>query len=704
MGGFAALAAALLLTCASLFLTIGAYRKGVKESGDSANSLGKTCFYGSVLSILGASAYLLYLFLTNQFAYAYVWSYSSLDLPLFYKISAFWAGQEGSFLLWLLIHAICGVFLRRKERMGASAFGVYLFVQVLLLVMLFAKSPFMMMSQAQGDGAGLNPLLQDPWMALHPPIIFIGYALLSIPYSFAMGALLDGRAREWVERALPWTMAAWSFLGAGIFIGGYWAYKVLGWGGYWAWDPVENSSLVPWLLASVLAHLLLMARTANGALKPAYFAALFTFVSVLYGTFLTRSGVLGDFSVHSFSDGGIGIFLAAFVAVAGCGAFIALAVRWPELPDGVLYTAVKSRAFMLPAGMAVLVFMSLVVSLGMSMPLLSALAGKAQSVAPAFYHLTVLPLAIALLLLLNGSYLAGKKLKRTEIILISLCFVAGFYIAYAPLGTRAIDAVLVGASFSAALLSARRRWSAASTVAHCGLAILAAGIIFSSAGSRSAIAALPVMEVKTVLDHSITYQGVEIKEAERKKRYVFDSQGKRVESVTKLDRHGMDAAKAPGIDHRFWGDLYFAPSASAKKTMEHVLDRKKAVMGETLIFRFKELGEESIAEMKGKKVVKALVRVSDGERTEEAALTIVEGQDGFRAVPVQVLRNRYRLELTGVSDDGQKIRVRAADLVAEQNGEIQAEISWKPFIWMVWLGAGLIAAGCFAGACKRRAI
>ena len=257
--------------------------------------------------ICAASLLLWILIFENDFSVEYVAAYSSTTMPTVYKISAFWAGQQGSFLLWLLIHATIGAVLTFR-RTSAAALGIYFLMQSVLVFLVLAKSPFAENPAQVYEGVGLNPLLQDFWMAIHPPIIFVGYALLAVPFALSLGSLLTEAASQvWLEEARKWTLAAWSFLGAGIFIGGYWAYKVLGWGGYWGWDPVENSSLVPWLLAAVLLHLINLALKKSAVLPQAHVAATFTYALVIYGTFLTRSGILGDFSVHSFAGSSIGL-------------------------------------------------------------------------------------------------------------------------------------------------------------------------------------------------------------------------------------------------------------------------------------------------------------------------------------------------------------------------------------------------------------
>lgn len=269
---------------------------------------------------------------------------------------------------------------------------------------MLAKSPFVVSVTAVQDGVGLNPLLQDPWMAVHPPVIFIGYALLAVPFAYAMGALLkDEDQKSWLEPARRWALFAWGFLGAGIFIGGYWAYKVLGWGGYWGWDPVENSSLVPWLLAGAFVHILHVAKRRPAALSVLHLSVIFTFALVIYGTFLTRSGILGDFSVHSFSGTSIGMTLAVVNAIVLIGGLALLAIKAGNLPQGKLYEAHASREFCLLLGALVLVFISAIIFIGMSMPLFTQLIGKPAAVDTDFYVRTTLPLAIAMCLIMAAS-------------------------------------------------------------------------------------------------------------------------------------------------------------------------------------------------------------------------------------------------------------------------------------------------------------
>ena len=347
--------------------------------GRGKAAAGKALALASFFAAALASAWLFWLILHDRFDIDYVWSYSSLDLPLVYKVSAFWAGQQGSFLLWLFFHAAAGAALALRARLGNAGQAVFFFLQALLAALVLFYSPFAVTEgYAPADGAGMNPLLQDPWMAVHPPLVFFGYALLAVPYAASLGALLSEKADStaWLALARSWALAAWALLGAGIFVGAFWAYKVLGWGGWWGWDPVENSSLVPWLAAGVLVHLLSAARVRPTNLALAHLSAIFSYALALYGTFLARSGLLGDFSVHSFSGTGVGLWLVAVDAIVALAGLSLLVWRAGKFPKGSPYPVHRSREFFLLLGCLALTFLAIIVFIGMSMPLLTGLGGR----------------------------------------------------------------------------------------------------------------------------------------------------------------------------------------------------------------------------------------------------------------------------------------------------------------------------------------
>jgi cytochrome c-type biogenesis protein CcmF len=293
-------------------------------------------------SIVAVAFVLYYLIFKHYFEYAYVWQYSSRELPIKYIVSCFWAGQEGSFLVWALWQALIGLVLLRLARKWESpvmlvfslsqAFVTSMLLGITMFGVKIGASPFGLLRQTVdsiggtifempnylsmvGDGNGLNPLLENIWMTIHPPILFLGYALALVPFSYAIASFMKKDYHTWIGRALPWTLFALLMLGAGILLGGAWAYVSLTFGGFWSWDPVENSSLVPWMTLVAGLHFMLISRRQNFALLAAYILITLSYVLVLYASFLTRSGVLADTSAHSFGDNGMTLQLLVYLLV-----------------------------------------------------------------------------------------------------------------------------------------------------------------------------------------------------------------------------------------------------------------------------------------------------------------------------------------------------------------------------------------------------
>lgn len=317
----------------------------------------------SVLSIIATLFYIIY---NHYFEYQYAWQHSSLSLPTHYMISCFWEGQEGSFLLWLFWEAVlCAVIVLKPSQWQSPVMAVVLLCQAVLASMLlgieitstykFGSSPFTLLREADPsvlelpvlairgiakadymqiitDGTGLNPLLQNYWMVIHPPTLFFGFATTIIPFAYAVSGLWTRQYKEWIKPALPWALTSVMVLGAGIIMGGVWAYESLSFGGYWAWDPVENASLIPWVVLIAGVHVMVINRTTGSSLILSYLLTMGTFILVLYATFLTRSGVLGDTSVHSFTDLGLSrqllVFLLMFMILPTIVSFKYNKARW----------------------------------------------------------------------------------------------------------------------------------------------------------------------------------------------------------------------------------------------------------------------------------------------------------------------------------------------------------------------------------------
>jgi cytochrome c biogenesis factor len=286
----------------------------------------RTGFHVAVTTVLVSSLILLILIVKHQFQFNYIWAYSSRELPLGLLMSTFYAGQEGSFLLWTLMVSIIGIVLliyTQKRDNEREVMGVYTSILAFLMMLLIVKNPFTPIegNMVPADGRGLNPLLQNFWMQIHPPILFLGFAAMAPPFALAIAALMRRKYQDWVVSSLPWVLGGSMLLGLGISLGGYWAYETLGWGGWWGWDPVENASLIPWLISVALIHTMLTQKRTKGLVLTNFLLAILAFVLVLYSTFLTRSGVLGEASVHSFVDPGrfsftlLVLFMFAFTDV-----------------------------------------------------------------------------------------------------------------------------------------------------------------------------------------------------------------------------------------------------------------------------------------------------------------------------------------------------------------------------------------------------
>ena len=596
--------------------------------------------------IAAASLLLWILIFENDFSVEYVAAYSSTTMPTMYKISAFWAGQQGSFLFWLLIHALIGAVLTFR-RTTAAALGIYFLLQSVLVFLVLAKSPFAEHSAQVFEGVGLNPLLQDFWMAIHPPIIFVGYALLAVPFALSLGSLLtEAASQAWLEEARKWTLAAWSFLGAGIFIGGYWAYKVLGWGGYWGWDPVENSSLVPWLLAAVLLHLINLARKKSAVLAQAHVAATFTYALVIYGTFLTRSGVLGDFSVHSFAGSSIGMTIALANALVLIGGLSIIFAKAKQLPQGELYKSYSNASFIILLGCLLLIFIATIVWIGMSMPLLTQIIGAAAAVDSDFYIKSTSPIALTLAALMIYTFI----------------------------------------NFS-------RMLSLGGKIAHVGFLVMLVAIVISAQG-ETVTQEFKTGEQVLIAGHEVTYEGQIFQEDELRKFYVYTVDGEVVKALTKLHGNGTDAAREPAILKSLSGDIYIAPHAvKIDNVQELMLTKGLFVMDGEIGYVFEDAHIDYDENDKPIQAA-AAITITDGEKSEVVHPTIIVTPDGGSAQTLEVFNGQRRIRLTGITNDLQKARLEILPTYEELSKmPVTATVSTKPFIWLLWLSVAAICTG-----------
>lgn len=552
------------------------------------------------------------LFMTDRFQFSYVASYSSSDLsnswPHFFKMSALWAGQQGTFLLWLVFGLVLGFWV--KSRAGENEGWVMFFYIVgltFLLVLAAVSNPFKKLDFIPPDGQGLNPLLQNYWMQIHPPIVFMGFASACIPFAFAMASLATNRYEDWVKKTMPWVVFTVVTLGLGIFLGGYWAYETLGWGGYWAWDPVENSSLIPWLASIALVHGMVVEKSRGTWRRTNLFLAITMFLLVVYGTFLTRSGVLADFSVHSFVDLGYNNILWASIAVLGVVSYGLWGYRSSKMKvpaqkgTPILsqeFTTYIAMVLLLPFTFLVLFWTSfpLVTTLIGKIPLLSGLAPAPAAVQQENYNIAGIIFAIIFATILGLNALLGWsdtdkgvfKRKLLSPLVISLVVSILFIILGYPkihefwtsegrggTGTVIIMATLYFLFFSTAFFSLVsnfifmiRRFrtkflTGGGYLTHFGFSLLLIGVIFSSGFGDSQKVAIPEGGSRAALGYDIAFTGTEsLKSGDELTKFRLSKGNSTINaaSVAKEMRRGdqIQYARTPYIEKFLFHDLYLS--------------------------------------------------------------------------------------------------------------------------------------------------
>ena len=454
---------------------------------------------------------LMYAYVTSDFSVKNVADNSNSLKPLIYKISGVWGNHEGSMLLWVLILALFGAIVAGFGRnlppgLKARTLAVQAMISIgFLLFIILTSNPFERLDPAPLDGQGLNPLLQDPGLALHPPILYVGYVGFSIAFSFAVAALIEGKVdAAWARWVRPWTLLAWLFLTAGIALGSWWAYYELGWGGWWYWDPVENASFMPWLVGTALLHSAIVVEKRDALKSWTILLAIITFSLSLMGTFLVRSGVLT--SVHSFaSDPDRGVFILGILVIATGGSLALYAWRAPQLQSRGLFQPI-SREGGLVLNNLLLTTAAATVFLGTLYPLfLDAFGGEKVSVGPPFFNATFVPLMIPLVIAVGiGPLLPWKRADLGGVMArLKMAFVVAALVAlgtayltwgktvFGPIGIGiagwlcasvllemgeriGLGRIAFGDSLERATGLPRAAWGM--TIAHFGLAITVAGV------------------------------------------------------------------------------------------------------------------------------------------------------------------------------------------------------------------------------------
>lgn len=551
--------------------------------------------YGQFFFVLISFVCLALLFLGDDFSVRYVADNSNSQLPDRYKISAVWGAHEGSLLLWALILSLWTLAVALFSRslpldlvarvlavLGLIALGFYLFL-------LLTSNPFeRLLPFPPGDGKDLNPLLQDIGLIIHPPLLYMGYVGFSVPFAFAIAALLAGRLdTAWVRWMRPWTNAAWAFLTVGIGLGSWWAYYELGWGGWWFWDPVENASFMPWLAGTALIHSLAVSEKRGLFRSWTVLLAILTFSLSLLGTFLVRSGVLT--SIHAFaSDPARGVFILIFLAVVIGGSLLLYAVRGPRITSKTSFSWLSKETFLLVNNMLLITAMA-VILLGTLYPLIADVAGWGKiSVGPPYFNMFFVPLALLLAVMLalapslnwkKHSYsrlylpvaasFVGCVLSATVVLLLfDYPFKTGPFIALMAAAWVIIWTLRDWWSRARGKLKGARHLTGSyygMLIAHLGIAVAIIGVAITSHYSEERDLRLSPGETYTVAGYQLQFIGVENRQGDNYTARVGQFEVSRNGSLVSILKPEKRYYQAGGqmmteadIDAGLWRDIYVA--------------------------------------------------------------------------------------------------------------------------------------------------
>jgi len=753
------------------------YQRNQEHTVFGGIGLARNSFHLSVLTLVSAAAILLYLILTHQFQFTYVWNYSSTDLPLPLLISTFYAGQEGSFTLWALFTALIGLFLiQYSARKGYEPYvmSVYSLILSFLMLMLVVKNPFafiwesfpndliqtgtipsgipnvVILDEARSlwarypfEGKGLNPLLQNYWMVIHPPILFVGFAAMAVPYAHAIAALMKRDYTTWIRPATPWLVFGSMMLGTGIILGGYWAYETLGWGGFWGWDPVENSSLVPWLLSVAAIHTTLIQRKSGTFVKTNILLSILCFMAVLYSTFLTRSGVLGETSVHSFVDPG----MLAYWLLLGCMVLFAsigigfLLYRRKDMPSAQVEHSLYSREFAIFLGAMSLVFVAVFVTIGTSSPIITTiLKGKASAVEMNYYVKTNLPLGILIAFLSGIGQLLWWRASQSTSLFRSLALPSVLAIlttlAVLLLGLEEILIILF-TFFSAFsfFVNLRIGYSvymgnprfAGGALAHIGIAIMFLGFVTSERYDEQRTLSLERGKPVEALGYRVMYLGYVPTEREK---YAFNVEVERDgrKHIVSPTMYYSDFTKGlmrhPDLINFLSRDLYVAPlsleEADDGRERRYEIAKGSEVSGTGLRIKFEDFDLSNMDKTTAAEGeifslgVRLSVREEESARTNKISLFMINsgvGKPRFPSVSYTTAKQTlYELRLVRIAPDQEdptksmiEIAVTVPEESAEErNGEVLVvEASVKPLINLVWVGTVTLVVGFFLTIVRR---
>ena len=719
-----------------------AYFIATRNNNEKVISIARILYFILTGGIVAASIFLFYNIVTHNFQYTYVWSYSSTNLPFYLLISSFYAGQEGSFLLWTLMLSVLGVFVlpyAKKNGYETWVMAIYSLIILFLLLILIAKSPFTMIWEtfknenlAVGftppDGRGMNPILQNYWIAIHPPILFLGYAAMTVPFIFAITGLIKKEYNRWINIAMPWTLFAAGILGLGIMLGAFWAYETLGWGGFWGWDPVENASLHPWLIATALIHTMLVQKKTGGLVKTNFALAILGFSLVLFATYLTRSGVLGEASVHSFVDPGqiVNLLLVILLLFFTLGGYLVLIIRIKDMPKIKAGFKFSSREMWLALGSILLLGLTILVIYGTTRPILPKfLVNTKAALASSQFDSFAIPFTVLILLLNAVSIYLNWKTSNWIFVLKNISLALGLsvittIISYLLGMKDAIYLVLVWTAWFSLFINLellikniRKIKYTGAFFAHLGVSFLILGTIASGAYSITTPLALQLDKSVSALGHTFS-----LVKKERIERNYTDRE--KYQYIIKIDKGNNSASFVapvvywsnfnnfespyfePGIRRYIYNDLYISPKTWDYQTMEPA---PKLKQGQTTRITFDEnvyvkfialdFSKSHTPQTNGK--FEFGVEVQYDVHSKKSLDTLIVQMDmksnKMNPVPKQIPGTDMQIMVNGFTPQDDMSQSEIELVIAKEI--FYADATLKPFINFVWLGVLFIVLGFF---------
>ncbi|MCX6269709.1 MAG: cytochrome c biogenesis protein CcsA [Bacteroidetes bacterium] len=744
----------------------------VKTDPGRLKVLARALYIAHLGLLVVAFAALYYLIFNHVFAYNYVLEYSSKELPLAFLISSLWAGQEGSFMLWALFQALLGVIILKKARnWEAPILTVVSLSQVFLLLMVLGwkvfgitlgTDPFILIRkmpssignsffndpaylQQIADGQGLNPLLENIWMAIHPPLLFLGYAAVLIPFGYAVAGLWKRDHKGWRTPALPWINFAALSLGVGIILGAAWAYVALTFGGFWSWDPVENASLVPWLFTIATMHVLLISRKKPQNLFWTYLFAILSYVFVLYASYLTRSGVLKDSSAHAFGDEGKAIPLVIFTLTFLVTGLILLILRHPKTTDKVKEN-LHSKDFWIFIGSLILMLSSFQIILTTSIPVVNKIFGT--NLAPptdsiSYYNSWQLPygILIALLIGLTQYMKYGEKagtgyLRRSVPALITAAVVSILFIFVFPFKNILhyfflfFIVFMLYSSLEALLKREKKQRNPGALITHFGLSVFLFGVLvtFSHTKVITGKASAPASGMGNMAENQVLIKNdtvdmgpykVIYKDRKEDGKWLFytldfysQTPDGRLEKRFTLNpsinrNEKMGYVYEPDTRHQFSKDIFgyitFAQNLKNEDIKGYIKTSDKELgLHDSLVVNDVTVFLDSIQFIQGENNavmgISAALRAKTEDGMQNLKLQYLIEQQSVRLIHDSLPGHRIAFGISNVLQQGQRLVI---GVYSKENDYIVMKVILFPFISLMWIGSIIIFAGICVALWKR---